>query len=219
VRRTAAGTPPGPHGPATTTHAGPRTGVRLIPHGRQPHVRSVSEPAPRATAGASSGPASRPAPPTPAANEPGEGTDWKAEARKWESRAKENHDAATRLRELEDAQKTEQQKLAEQLQEAQTNGATTQAELAQLRAALAKAPAGMNPADVLAWSGRLRGGTLEELEKDAEELFRQFAPPPPASRPGQRPTEALRTVPLETNGTAERTDMNEWMRSQAQPNR
>jgi hypothetical protein len=189
------------------------------PPAQPPAPPQAPPPVPPAAPAPTQQPPAPPAPPTPAANEPGEGTDWKAEARKWESRAKENHDAATRLRELEDAQKTEQQKLAEQLQEAQTNGATTQAELAQLRAALAKAPAGMNPADVLAWSGRLRGGTLEELEKDAEELFRQFAPPPPASRPGQRPTEALRTVPLETNGTAERTDMNEWMRSQAQPNR
>ena len=30
-------------------------------------------------------------------------TDWKAEARKWESRAKANHDAARQLAELQDA--------------------------------------------------------------------------------------------------------------------
>jgi hypothetical protein len=60
--------------------------------------------------------------------------------------------------------------------------------------------------------------TAEELEKDAEELFKQFAPTPP-SRGGQRPTESLRTVPLNTNGEADRTDMNEWMRQQAASNK
>ena len=49
-------------------------------------------------------------------------TDWVAEARKWEARAKENaakakanEQAAARLAELEEAQKTEAQKLADRL--------------------------------------------------------------------------------------------------------
>ena len=37
-------------------------------------------------------------------------TDWKAEARKWEQRAKANTDAADKLQALEDAQKSEAQK-------------------------------------------------------------------------------------------------------------
>lgn len=40
-------------------------------------------------------------------------TDWKAEARKWESRAKANHDAARQLAELQDAQRTDAEKLAD----------------------------------------------------------------------------------------------------------
>ena len=40
-------------------------------------------------------------------------TDWKAEARKWESRAKANHDAARQLAELQDAQRSDAEKLAE----------------------------------------------------------------------------------------------------------
>ena len=54
-------------------------------------------------------------------------TDWKAEARKWESRARSNKDAAEKLAQLEDAQKSEAQRLTERaetaerkLQEAET---------------------------------------------------------------------------------------------------
>ena len=43
----------------------------------------------------------------------GEGTDWKAEARKWEKRAKENADAARRLSEIEGANKTAEQRIAD----------------------------------------------------------------------------------------------------------
>lgn len=40
-------------------------------------------------------------------------TDWKAESRKWEQRAKENSTAAKRLAQIEEAQKTAEQKAAE----------------------------------------------------------------------------------------------------------
>lgn len=46
---------------------------------------------------------------------PAQETDWKAEARKWEARAKENSGAATKLAEIEEANKSEAQKLQEQL--------------------------------------------------------------------------------------------------------
>lgn len=41
--------------------------------------------------------------------------DWKAKAREWEKRAKDNKAAADRLAELEEAQKTEAQKAADRL--------------------------------------------------------------------------------------------------------
>ena len=41
--------------------------------------------------------------------------DWKAEARKWEQRAKENKTAAERLAEVEQAQMTEAEKVAQRL--------------------------------------------------------------------------------------------------------
>jgi len=45
--------------------------------------------------------------------------DWKAKAREWEQRAKSNKAAADRLAELEEANKTEAQKVAERLAEAE----------------------------------------------------------------------------------------------------
>lgn len=45
---------------------------------------------------------------------PAQETDWKSLARKWESRAKANADAAAKLADLEEASKTEEQKRAEE---------------------------------------------------------------------------------------------------------
>lgn len=50
-----------------------------------------------------------PKPAPPARDE----TDWKAESRKWEQRAKENSKAAERLAEIENASKTEAQRAAD----------------------------------------------------------------------------------------------------------
>ena len=49
-----------------------------------------------------------------------EETDWKAEARKWEQRAKDNKSAADELATLKNSQKTESERLAEALAEAKT---------------------------------------------------------------------------------------------------
>lgn len=94
-------------------------------------------------------------------------TDWKAEARKWESRAKENlasaranEDAAKRLAELEDAQKSEAQKQQEALEKAQR-------ELAELTVAKTRAEVAAAkgvPAELLT------GSTQEELEAAADAL-------------------------------------------------
>lgn len=57
------------------------------------------------------------------------GTDWKAEARKWEQRSKENAAAAKKLAELEEANKSEATKAAEKIAalEAQVAEATASA--------------------------------------------------------------------------------------------
>jgi len=55
-------------------------------------------------------------PPDPTPTPPARETDWKAEARKWEERAKANHAAATELAKLKDADKTEIQRALERAQ-------------------------------------------------------------------------------------------------------
>lgn len=60
-------------------------------------------------------------------------TDWKAKAREWEKRAKENKTAAERLSALEESQKTEQQKLSERAEAAERERDQTRTELLRLR--------------------------------------------------------------------------------------
>lgn len=66
---------------------------------------------PEATSAATDTP--KPQAPARAAEKGEDGTDWKAEARKWEQRAKEHSKAAARLAEIEDANKTEAQRAAD----------------------------------------------------------------------------------------------------------
>lgn len=62
-------------------------------------------------------------------------TDWKAEARKWEQRAKENTEAAKKLADIEEANKTEIQKAQERAAAAEQRA--TQAELTALKVRIA----------------------------------------------------------------------------------
>ena len=50
---------------------------------------------------------------------PAQETDWQAEARKWEKRAKENKSAADKLAEIEESKKTEIQKAMERAEQAE----------------------------------------------------------------------------------------------------
>ena len=115
---------------------------------------------------------------TPEPQEPKE-TDWKAESRKWESRAKENlatakanEDAARRLAEIEEAQKTEAQKAQERVEVAEKRAA--ELELRSMRAEVAAAKG--IPSELLT------GTTKEELEAHADRLieFRGEQAQPPA---------------------------------------
>jgi len=99
-----------------------------------------------------------------AAGAPAQETDWKAEARKWEERAKANKTAAERLAEIEEASKTEAQKAAERLAAAEAKVAEFEArdQLAAWKAEVAEATG--VPAVALA------GSTKEALEAHAETL-------------------------------------------------
>ena len=66
---------------------------------------------------------------------PEDKTDWKAEARKWESRSKENSAAAQRVADLDEASKTEAQKLETRAAKAEAERDTNASELAKYRAA------------------------------------------------------------------------------------
>ena len=119
-------------------------------------------------------------PVAPAPQEPQE-TDWKAEARKWESRAKENltvakanEDAAKRLAEIEEAQKTEAEKAAERLAAAEKRASELEAKALRAEVANAKGV----PANLLS------GSTQEELEASADALLAfKGAPASPSAAP------------------------------------
>jgi hypothetical protein len=107
--------------------------------------------------------------PTPPVAEPqGDATDWKAEARKWETRAKADHEFANKWREYESSQKTEHEKLAEELAREKAEAAQAKAELLRLRIASEKGITG--DATKL-----LKGSTQEELEAEAELLLSLIA--------------------------------------------
>lgn len=119
-----------------------------------------------------------------------EGPKWKAMSRKHEAQAKSNADAAKRLKEIEDANKSETQKLADEKAASDKVAASAQGELLRLRVAMRK---GLTEVQ----AKRLVGDTEEELEADAEELLASFKPADsdtddgPKNKP-TRPKERLR---------------------------
>lgn len=123
--------------------------------------------------------------------------DWKAEAEKWKShsrkneeKAKANADAAAKLREIEDANKSEQEKLAEALEAARNDANTTKAELARMRAAVKY---GLSEDDL----ELLGSGDADEIETRAEKLAARLAA---STKPeGSRPVTGLGKTPDESN--------------------
>lgn len=106
---------------------------------------------------------------TQGAAEQAQETDWKAAARKWESRAKENlaaakanEDAAKRLAEIEESQKTESEKAAERLAAAEKRAAELEMKANRAEVAAAKGV----PAELLT------GSTVEELQASADALIK-----------------------------------------------
>ena len=113
-------------------------------------------------------------------------TDWKAEAKKWETRAKENKGAADRLAQLEESQKSEQQKLLERAEAAERERDQVRTEALRLRIAHEK---GLTPKQ----AARLRGSSEEELMADADDLLSEFGPAGP-----RRPTGDVGQGPRDT---------------------
>jgi hypothetical protein len=118
-------------------------------------------------------PTPEPVSPEPTANptDPAQETDWKAEAdrlkaeaRKWETRSKENGAAAKRLAEIEESQKSDLQRALDRAEAAERRAAEfeTVQQIQAWKADIAKATG--VPAQYL------RGTTEDELKAHAEEL-------------------------------------------------
>lgn len=109
-----------------------------------------------------------PATPEVPAETPAQETDWKAEARKWEARAKENlskvnelSPAAARLAEIEEASKTAEEKAAERLRAAEDRAAELERKADRAEVAALKGI----PMDLLSGTSR------EEMEASADKLI------------------------------------------------
>lgn len=108
-------------------------------------------------------------------------------------RLKELEPLAAKAKELEDASKSELEKLTDRTSAAEKQATESGMGLLRLEVALDKAPEGVSLAQVRKLAKRLSGSTREELEEDAEELFSDLAPAGGSGRPpSKRPTEALR---------------------------
>lgn len=91
-------------------------------------------------------------------------TDWKAEAKKWEGRAKENKTAADQLAAIEEANKTEAQKNADRLAAAEKDAADARREALKFKIA-SKFQIGDEDADLF-----LTGDDEMSITKQAERL-------------------------------------------------
>lgn len=94
---------------------------------------------------------------------------WKQKAREQEARAKSNAEAATKLQQFEDRDKTEAQKLTERAEAAEKRAAEIEGRATRLEVAAEK---GLTPAQ----AQRLVGETREQLEVDADALLEMFKP-------------------------------------------
>jgi flagellar biosynthesis GTPase FlhF len=101
---------------------------------------------------------------------------WRALARKHEAEAKRNAEAAAKLKQLEDAQKTELERIREAAEAAKREADNARMEAMRWRVA---AKLGI-PAQIAA---RLQGATEEEIEADAKELLAALAKTTPRDLP------------------------------------
>jgi hypothetical protein len=107
-----------------------------------------------------------------------EETNWKAEARKWEARAKENYALANKWKEYEDSSKTEEQKRIEELE-----AYRKEAEVNKLEALRYKIATEKNiPTSALTL---LEGTTEEELVAKADALAALISAQPKTPAPNQ----------------------------------
>lgn len=110
---------------------------------------------------------------------------WRELSRKNEAQAKQNAAAAKKLEEIENANKSELEKLQAAQDAAEKDAATARIELSKMRVAVKK---GLTESQ----AKRLVGTTEEELEADADELLTTFKPVENDNNRNVRPRESLR---------------------------
>lgn len=97
-----------------------------------------------------------------------------SESRKWEARAKENKDAVKRLAELEDASKTDAEKMADAVKRAEEAEAkVADYERRAERAGIVAEVASERGVDA-EWLGRMSGDTREEVEANADFIVKKL---------------------------------------------
>jgi hypothetical protein len=106
-------------------------------------------------------------------------TDWKAEARKWEQRAKENNKAAERLKEIEDAEKSELEKEREKREAAERKVQEFEAKETRRELAEKVAREKRVPVQLLMRGG---GDTEEDMRSYADDIL-AFKPEKPGVVP------------------------------------
>lgn len=147
---------------------------------------------------------------------------WKKEARKWEGRAKTNSEAADRLKQIEDANKTELQKAVDAQHEAEERAATALATHSRVMAAAAN----NLPVELIDILG---SGTEQEISERAELVAKAIQTRAEAiaeqlvterlagagrngQQMGARPIESLRPGSAPSSG-ATPTTTDEWFRN------
>lgn len=136
-------------------------------------------------------------PPNDPENEPPDTGDsdevakWKALARKNEAKAKANAEAAEKLKELEDADKSELERAAAKITALEQELAAARTHVNRLEVAIEKGLDEDNAKRLTTAAKRLVGSTREEIEADADDLLPHFSPtsddtPPPPGRPTER---------------------------------
>lgn len=116
------------------------------------------------------------------------GTDWQAEARKWEARAKENKTAKVELDRLKHANMTETERISADLAETARERDDAVSKLARVEAAL-RHGLDMNDLDLLG------SGSADEIEDRAKRLAARLAESGAPRKPQPDPSQGRRTPP------------------------
>lgn len=119
---------------------------------------------------------------------------WKSLARKHE---KDSKGYASKLKQYEDASKSDLERWEERATAAESRAGTAEAKAKALEIAIERAPEHATLAQVRAVAKRVRGDDDEALEADADELFSLLAPAPntepkPGGKTPARPKERLK---------------------------